>query len=175
MSCLEAVGARRIVIVRSYRLGHAPICDGQLRIEFRGMLKRSRCLIVIKGIDKAQSLIEKLLRLSMTGAHRMMKISQPRDHGHRPGRSMRCMILRRNTKARKHSTSDRCQHFHGLILRDQTVGTEETGTKTKPKRPLASPPSLCKSEDLRNRFLGRVGRVPCVNFNFLDLAMQNTF
>jgi hypothetical protein len=59
------------------------------------------------------------------------------------------------------------------ILRDSTVRTEEAASnKPKLKRTLASPPSLCKSEDLRNRFLGRG---PCVNFHFLDLAMQNTF
>jgi hypothetical protein len=63
------------------------------------MLKRPRRFIVIKSIDKAQSLIEKLLGLRITRANRVMEIPQPRHDRHRASRGMRCTVLRRNANA----------------------------------------------------------------------------
>ena len=79
----ETLVAGGIVVVRSYGLGHSPIGHGQFGIEFGGALKRARGLIVIEGVDQAQSLIKELLGLRIFGGDGMMQVSQS---GHQSGR-----------------------------------------------------------------------------------------
>ena len=103
MRVLETVRVGGIVVVRSDRLGDAPVGHRQLGIEFGGMLKRARGLVVIEAIDEAQSLIEELLRLRIVRGDRVMKIAQSGDQrdGMSLGMSVSSMILRRRAQAQQ--------------------------------------------------------------------------
>ena len=79
----KALIAGGIVVVRPHGFGHPPVRHGQLGIELGGAFKRARGLVVIEGVDQAQSLIEELLCLRILGADRMMQVSQS---GHQRGR-----------------------------------------------------------------------------------------
>ena len=74
MRLLEAVVAGGIVIVWAHRLGDAPMCNGQLGIQFGGTLEGTSRFVMIKGKDQPQPLVEKLLRFGVAGGHRMVKI-----------------------------------------------------------------------------------------------------
>jgi hypothetical protein len=80
MRPLEAVCARRIVVVRSHRLRNSPVRHRQFRIECRRFLKRARRLVMVERVDQAQSLIEKPLRFRVLRRNRMMQIAQARHH-----------------------------------------------------------------------------------------------
>ena len=74
-ACGEALVAGGIVVVRAYRFSHSPVRHGQLGIELGGALKGTRGLIVVEGVNLAQALIEKLLRLRILGRDRMMQVA----------------------------------------------------------------------------------------------------
>ena len=97
----KALIAGGIVVVRSHRFSHSPIRHGQLGIELGGAFERARGLVVIEGVDQAQSLIEELLRLRIPGGDGMMQVSQS---GHQRGRlrlSVNGMTLSRDYPAQQ--------------------------------------------------------------------------
>src|ERR1700730_12322644 len=123
----------RIVIIRSHRLGHTPVRHGQPGIEFGGMLKRARRLVVIESVDEPQTLIEELLRLRIFGGDRMVKIAQSGHQRDGTGLSMGGMILGRSEQAREHPAHHNCQRFH---LVDPPVSIFPTKPSQAPEKSL---------------------------------------
>ncbi len=109
---LVTIRIRGIVVVRSNRLGDAPVGHRQLGIEFRGVLKRPRRLVMVKGINKAQSLIEELLSLRIVRGNRVVEIAQPCHQRDRVGLHVRGMVLRRRAQAEQSTAQHLRQNFH---------------------------------------------------------------
>ncbi len=109
---LVTVGIGGIVVVRSHGLGDTPVGHRQLGIEFRGVLERARRLVMVEGINKAQSLIKELLRLRIVSGNRVMEIAQPRHQRDRVGLPMRGMILRRRAQTEQSTAQHLRQNFH---------------------------------------------------------------
>ena len=111
-SGILSVGIRGVVIVGPYSLGDAPIGHCEFRIEFRGVLKRPRRLVVIEGINKAQALVEELLRLRIAGGNRVVKIAQVRHLSDGVGLRVGGMILGSRTQAKRGTAQHLRQNFH---------------------------------------------------------------
>ena len=75
VGALITFGIGWIVVVGTNSFGNSPIGHGQLRIKFRRVLKRACGLIVIKGVDEAQTLIKKLLCFRILGRDRMTEVA----------------------------------------------------------------------------------------------------
>ena len=80
------------------------------------MLERPSRFVVIEGIDKAQSLIEKLLRFEIVSGNRVMKVSET---GHQRDRmSLRrvgSVILRDGTRTQQNTAQHIRQNSHLVI------------------------------------------------------------
>jgi hypothetical protein len=76
------------------------------------MLKRPRRFVMIESVDKAQALIEELLRLRVFRGNRVMKIAEPSHQRDRMRLSMLGMVLSRSAQAQQHSTENVRQSFH---------------------------------------------------------------
>jgi len=72
---LEAVFAGWVVVVRTDGLGDPPICHRELGVQIGCALERTGGLIVVEGVDVAQSLIKELLRLPVLRGNRMMLLA----------------------------------------------------------------------------------------------------
>ena len=72
----EALFTCRIVVIWSDGLRDSPISHREFGIKFSCVFERARCLVVIKRVDQAQSLIKKLLGRQVTSGDGMMKIAQ---------------------------------------------------------------------------------------------------
>ena len=103
MRVLVTLRIRRIIVVRSNGFRDAPVGHRQLGIEFGGVLERSCRLVMIEGINKAQPLIKKLLRLRIMRGNRVMKIAQARHQRDRVSLCVRGMILRHRAQAEQNT------------------------------------------------------------------------
>jgi hypothetical protein len=76
------------------------------------MLEGARSFIVIKGVDKAESLIEELLGFRIPRGHRMVEVAQSSHERHGMTRSLMRVVLGRYGEA-THSSAKNCgQSFH---------------------------------------------------------------
>src|SRR5208282_583906 len=111
MCALVPVRIGRIVVVRSNCLSNAPVRHRQLWIKFCGMLKRTRRLVVIEGVNESQALIEELLSLRVLRGNRMMQVPQA-GYQHHWMCSSSSMLLGSSTYTQKHPTEKMRQSFH---------------------------------------------------------------
>ena len=109
---LEAVFARRIVVVRTDRLRHPPVSHRQLRIERRRFLKRARRLVMVERVNQPQSLIEKPLCPCVLSRNRMVQIAQARHHRDRLRRPHGVILSASNDcETKKNREENRFQSF----------------------------------------------------------------
>jgi len=69
------------VVVRPDGEGHTPPRHRHFRIEFGGAAEGAFGLVVIEGIEEAETLVEKLLRFGAGGGNRVMMIAQAFHQG----------------------------------------------------------------------------------------------
>ena len=79
---LEPFRISRIVVIRANRFSYAPVSHCHFRIKLGGVLERTRGFIVIEGIDIAQALVKKLLRLGIGGGDWMMQVTKSLHQSH---------------------------------------------------------------------------------------------
>jgi hypothetical protein len=81
------------------------------------MLKRTSCFVVVKGIDKTQTLIEELLRLGVMRGNGMVRIPDAGNQRDRPALRMHGVVLSGgHAQAKKCSIEKVRQRFHLVIL-----------------------------------------------------------
>jgi hypothetical protein len=114
------------------------------------MLKRTRRFIVVEGVDKAQSLVKKLLRLRIVRGNRVMEIAQPGYERDRTGLGVRGgmggMVLCCRAQTKAYHADNVSQNSHLVNPPDFSFGMK--GPKGAPGGNWCGKDASCKWRQL---------------------------
>ena len=115
-----ALGVNVEVDVRPQRVGDAPVGHRQVRVEVSRALERAHGLVVVEGIDEAQPLVEKLLRLGALRRDRVTERAHAFDERRLILVSHRMLLVlcqRRATRQKQREEKGRELHLTILLSR----------------------------------------------------------